>query len=411
MSAAAPAAPAQSPVIDTGQANADYMTRSRRFPVRMPLVGGNLNGPYAVNSTLNFIMGPVNNGWMDTLDIDVNIQVTMATATATPNKGFPWNLIAAITVNLDGQISYVEPYELYLLERVRGRLRAGVDAVLAGTQNASLQNIVFNAPSGAGSLVVGANNIRFRIRCPLNALHPLDGAGLLPTQGTQDPVGVNVITATTLIGVDPWIHPATSATGVASITGTSTVTVYGWVRDGRTYWSPQEQLPFYPDGLPQVSYDREPDVVNLVAGQIVRGQLTKVLRVYYMFSVIIDGQSSANFATNANINSWDLSADSSGNFKLRQFGLENIPMDLLFEDIRLRFGQDFPEGVIPVVFAPQDNLPMPDVGSGTNILNMMAGGWTSLYQGINLAAIGGVAGIQPRVHTLIIGANDSPYVG
>lgn len=407
MSAAAPAQ-AASPVIDTSTANADYMTRSRRFPVRMPLVGGNLNGPYAVNSTLNFIMGPVNNGWMDTLDIDVNIQITMTTAAATANKGYPWNLVAAITVNLDGQISYVEPYELYLLERVRGRLRAGVDTVLAGGQNTSLQNIVFTAPT---TLAIGANNIRFRIRCPLNALHPLDGAGLLPTQGTQDPVQINIITATTIIGVDPWIHPATSGTGTAAVTGTSTVTVYGWVRDGRTYWSPQEQLPFYPDGLPQVSYDREPDLVNLVANNIVRTQLTKVLRIYYMFSIIIDGQSSAQFATNANINSWDLSADSSGNFKLRQFGLENVPMDLLFEDIRMRFGQDFPEGVIPVVFAPQDNLPMPDVGNGTNILNMMAGGWTSLYQGINLAAIGGVAGIQPRVHTLIIGANDSPYVG
>ena len=407
MSAAAPAQ-AASPVIDTSTANADYMTRSRRFPVRMPLVGGNLNGPYAVNSTLNFIMGPVNNGWMDTLDIDVNIQITMTTAAATANKGYPWNLVAAITVNLDGQISYVEPYELYLLERVRGRLRAGVDTVLAGGQNTSLQNIVFTAPT---TLAIGANNIRFRIRCPLNALHPLDGAGLLPTQGTQDPVQINIITATTIIGVDPWIHPATSGTGTAAVTGTSTVTVYGWVRDGRTYWSPQEQLPFYPDGLPQVSYDREPDLVNLVANNIVRTQLTKVLRIYYMFSIIIDGQSSAQFATNANINSWDLSADSSGNFKLRQFGLENVPMDLLFEDIRMRFGQDFPEGVIPVVFAPQDNLPMPDVGNGTNILNMMAGGWTSLYQGINLAAVGGVAGIQPRVHTLIIGANDSPYVG
>lgn len=413
MSAAAPVvAPATSgqPQVDTVSANNDFMSRSRTFPVRMPLIGGNLSGPYAVGSTLNFIMGPVNDGWLEAIELDLNIQITMATAVATPNKAFPWNLISAITVNLDGQISYVEPYfACYLLPRMKRRLGQDMSTGnIAGIQNTDEQNLVYNVP---GSLAVGANNIRVRFYFPLNALHPLDGSGLLPTQGTQDPVQINVICPNQLIGPDPLLHPATSATGAATVTGTSTVTCYGWVRDGRTMWTPGEQLSFYPGGLPQVSYDREPDVINLVAGSIVRGQLTKVLKVYYGVMAIVDGNQSNNFAINTNINSWDLSADSSGNFKYKQYGLENVPVDLYFGRLRRIFGQDFPEGLIPFVYAGQDNLAEPGHGNGNNVLNMTQGGWTSLYQGVNLATIGGVAGIQPRVHTWILGTNDSPYIG
>lgn len=404
------AATGAQPQVSSATANADYMSRSRRFPVRMPLIGGNLNGPYSVSGVLNFIMAPVNNGWLDMIELDVNIQITMTTAAATVNKGFPWNLVQAVTVNLDGQISYCEPYfACFLMPRLRGYERSGVDQVLSGVANADVSNTLYNVP--ATTLAIGANNIRFRMRIPLNALHAIDGSGLLPTQGTQDPVQVNVICAPTLIGPDPWIHPATSATGTAAVTGTSTVTCYGWVRDGRTKWSPSEVLPFYPQGLPQVSYDREPEVVNLVAGSIVRGQMTKVLKVYYGVAVCIDGNQSSNFALETNFNSFDLSADSSGNFKFFQFGLENVQMDLLWSDLRTRFGQDWPEGVIPFAYAPQSNLWDVDMGNGTDILNMMAGGWTSMYQGVNFITQGGVAGIQPRIHTCILGTNDSPYIG
>lgn len=400
----------QAPQHDAPTANADYMARSRRYPIRAPLVGGALSGTYAPGNTLQFIFGPNNNAWLDMIEIDLNIQLTMATATATVNAGFPWNLIQGITVNLDGQISYIEPYfACYLLPRLRRWEGAGVDQVLAGNALAAVSAFIYNAPTT--TLAVGANNIRIRYRIPLNALHALDGSGLLPLQGTQDPVQVNVILPNQLLGADPWNAPATSATGTISVTGASTVTVYGWARDGRTKWSPAEVLPFYPSGLPQVSYDREPDVINLVAGQIVRGQMTKVLKLYYGVAVCIDGNSSAAFASDTNFNSFDLSADSSGNFKFLQFGLENIPMDLLWSDLRGRFGQDWPAGVIPIVYAPQSNLLDIDAGNGTDIMNMMEGGWTSMYQGVNFQTVGGVAGIQPRIHTCIIGTNDSPYVG
>lgn len=411
MSAAAAANPTGAltggtPQVSQQTANADYMVRSRRFPVRAPLIGGNLSGPYSLGSTLNFIFGPVNNGWLQAIELDVNITITMATAAGTPNKGYPWNCIQAVTVNLDGQISYIEPYFVFLLYKMKGMNRSGPEGVLVGYQNPTLQAILYTAPT---TLAIGANNVRFRLRFPLNALHPLDGSGLLPTQGTQDPVQINVIVPSTMIGNDPWLYPAASATGTATVSGT--VTCYGWALDGRTLWSPAEVLPYYPDGLPQVSYDREPDIINLVANSIVRGQLTKVLKIYYGVAVVIDGQQSTDFSLESNMNSFDLSADSSGNFKLMQFGLENIPTDLFFERLRLEFGQDFPQGVIPFVYGPQQNIPDPDSANGTNILNMTAGGWTSLYFGVNLAAIGSVTGIQPRVHTLIVGTNDSPYIG
>lgn len=414
MSAAAAANPTgavtgAAPQVDQATANSDYMARSRNFPVRMPLIGGNLNGPYAVGSTLNFILGPVNNGWLEAIELDVNLSLQVATATLVENKAFPWNLISAITVNLDGQISYIEPYFVYLMSRMQGYMKAGPDAVLAGTQNSGLQATMLTVP--ASPIALGAASVRFRLYIPLNALHPLDGSGMLPAQGTQDPVQVNVICPSALVGVDPFIHPGSTATSVVTVNAGSTVTCYGWIRDGRTMWSPDEVLPFYPDGLPQVSYDKEPDIINLVAGSIVRGQLTKVLKIYYGVSCIIDGNSSTAFAANSNINSWDISGDSTGNFKLYQYGLENVPVDLLFEKIRRRFGQDFPEGVIPWVYAPQAKVPDPDNYNGTDILNMQAGGWTSLYQGVNLASIGGVAGIQPRVKTWILGTNDSPYIG
>lgn len=409
MSAPAAVAAANAPsTVSQAQSNADYMARSRRFPVRAPLVGGALNGTYAFGSTLNFIFGPVNNGWLETVEIDLNISLQIAVATVNPNAGYPWNLIQAVTVNLDGQISYCEPYfACYILPILKGRLRHGIDKVLAGGDNANEDSIVFTAPA---SLTVGAQAIRVRYRIPLNALHPLDGSGLLPTQGTQDPVQINVICPSGGVGNDPWNFPGQSATGTAAVNAGSTVTVYGWVRDGRTKWAPSEQLPFYPDGLPQVSYDREPDIVNLVANQIVRGQLTKVLKIYYMICVLIDGNASTAWCANTNVNSFDVAADSSGNFEFMQFGLNNIPIDLLWEDQRNTFGQDLPQGIVVVAAAPVLGLPEPGLQNGTDILNMTNGGWTSLYVGINFATIN-TANFQPRVHTCIVGTNDSPYIG
>lgn len=407
-------ATASAPAIDQNAANADYLMRSRRFPVRMLTIGGNLTGAYALGSTINFIIPPVNNGWVDMIELDYNITLTGATATLTPNAAYPWNLAGAVTVNLDGQISYVEPYATYLYWLTRRRLALPVTSAPPAPfgANANLSSILYTVPTGAASLVIGANAIRFRVRIPLNALHPLDGSGLLPCQGTQDPVGINVLCPNALVGNDPYNHVANSATGTLAVAGGSSVTAYAWVRDGRTMWSPSEQLPYYPDGLPQVSWDREPDVTNLVAGQIVRQQLTKVLKVYYAWSVLIDANSATAFASNTNLNSYDLSADSTGNFKLRQFGLENIPIELLWEDVRDQFEQDFPQGVLPLVMGPQHNLPEPGVANANDVLNMTAGGWTSLYQGANFATQGGVAGTAgPRIHTLIIGANDSPYIG
>lgn len=411
MSAAAPAA-AGAQMVDAGTANTDFMARSRRFPVRMPLVGGTLNGPYALGSTLNFFVPPVNNGWLDMIELDINLTLTGATATSTPNKAFPWNLISYITVNLDGQISLIDPYwGAYLLPRLKGRLRSDVTNVLAGVADTQVNTILNTVPSGAGSLIVGANVVRFRMRIPLNALHPLDGSGLLPCQGTQDPIQVNVVLPAGLVGVDPLTAPASSATGTLVPAAGSTITMYGWVRDGRTKWSPSEQLPFYPNGLPQVSYDQEPNIVNLQANTLTRGQLTKVLKVYYMASIYIDGQSSTEFSTPNNFNAVDLSADSTGNFEFAAYGLNNVPMDLLWSNIRETFGQDFPNGVIPWVYAPQAHIGEPGVANGTDILNMTAGGWTSMYSGVNFAAQGGVAGSSPRIVTRILGSADSPYIG
>lgn len=405
MSAAAPAA---APAVDTAQANTDYMMRSRRFPVRMLTIGGNLSGTYTLGTTLNFIMPPVNNGWLESIELDVNLSLADATAAVAANPNYPWGFIQGITVNLDGQISYVEPYASYLLAITQNRLGLPVNSVPPAPfgSNTNLSNILMNLPTWA----VGNNVVRFRIRIPLNALHPLDGSGLLPCQGTQDPVQINVLVPNALVGNDPYNFPTSSGTGTLAVNAGSVVNCWGWVRDGRTKWAPGEQLPYYPDGLPQVSYDREPDVINLQAGQIVRGQLTKVLKMYYMWVIGIDGVSATQFSSNTNWNSYDLSADSTGNFKFMQYGLENIPIEMMWEETRDVFEQDFPQGVLPLVYAPQRGLPEIGVGNANDVLNMMAGGWTSLYQGVNFAATGANAA-PPRLHTIIVGANDSPYIG
>lgn len=91
--------------------------------------------------------------------------------------------------------------------------------------------------------------------------------------------------------------------------------------------------------------------------------------------------------------------------------MENVPIDLLWTKQRRQFQNDLPEGLIVVALAPHEHIAEPGHSNGTNILNMTSGGWTSLYQGVNLATLGGQAGIQPRVHTWIVGTNDSPYIG
>ena len=165
-------------------------------------------------------------------------------------------------------------------------------------------------------------------------------------------------------------------------------------------------------GNPTVQWVIDNRVTNLQAGTLTKGQLKTQLRHYYLFSIIIDGNQSSTFATSNNIVGMELDPDATGNNPILRFGQgTNVGISEYFREVRKIFGQDMDPGVIPWVTAPAKHQPDASNQLGNMVLNMMPDGWTTVYQGYQLAAIGGVAGITPRVETFVISANPQGLLG
>ena len=381
-------------------ANSQYMQATVPKFVNTIPAGGGTTAPFVSGSNLIFTVPPVNNGYLEALEFTFNLTVTMGAGGSAINAAAPYNMIREIDIQYNGVQGRVVPYFANLWQRMRGWQRSTNYNVVGSSFYADAQ-ISAALRSATFPVAAGANSWIWTLRIPLNAIHDLDAAGLLPIMGEANPVQVIVTCNNAIVGVDPLVNVIN--TGAATVTGT--VKCDAKYRDGTTLWSPAKSG-INLAGLDTTQWLIDAPIQNLIAGQISRGPVKTMLEHYYLVACVIDGQQSNAFATSNNFTAIELDTDGTGNGRLFAFGTgTNVAMSTWFEHVRNTFGQDMDPGIIPWVVAPSYNQGNPSNRMGTSALNMKADGWTTIYQGYNLVATGGVAGIAPRIETWLISSN------
>ncbi len=393
--------------------NADYLRLTTIKYANVQSNSGGTSGAYSPGTTLNYTVQPVNAGYLTGLRFQCNLTVTGSgtSPTWTNNAAFPYNLIREVDVLYNGMQVRFNPYLAKILSEAKGYLRPTDPAVVVANgatagpyQDSQIQAMLRSSiPS---PIVSGANTVDFTFDLDLLGLHPHDAAGALPIMGEANPVQIAVICNPSLQGADPLINCATSTGGTTpALTASGTVTVTAKYRDGQTIWSPQ-RLGLDLSNLPTCQYNIDAPYAITGTNSTIRGPIKTLLRHYIVCDIVIDGQQSTQFSTPNNFNYFELALDSTGSSLAERYGLgTNVSTADFWYERRQQFGQDLPEGVFLWVYAYGQNEANASNRMGKRVLNIMPGGWPSIYTGYNLTSIGSVSGISPRVERWLVSSN------
>jgi hypothetical protein len=180
-------------------------------------------------------------------------------------------------------------------------------------------------------------------------------------------------------------------------------------KDGQSYTQLAAMQPNM-SGVDTVQLLRDTPLNNLGAGQIFRNKVSFLKKIPWLIAIVIDGNSSTKFCSTSNIQVIQASADETGNRPFFTYGLNtNLDVRAFYDDLSGKFGgllnQDIDEGVLPFVCGPIWQQASPDLLEGHAYLDCTtATGWTDYHYGVQLASVGGVAGIAPRIeaHAMIL---------
>lgn len=390
--------------------NREYMKRTiRHLAIAPQASGGAITQPFANGQMLSFLVPTANNAFLEGLRFRVNLTVTPAVGTAATyqlNAGAALNVIDSIQILYNGTQLNIRPFIRDVLKRMSGYQISGEPAQPTGA-NLNVDSYIDTYQTSTFPITAGAGNVwNFEFRLPLNALHPQDARGLLPIMAPGTDVLVNVNCAGAPMGPDPILSPVSTTGGTgAAVTITGTIQVIAEYRDGKTLQGPILQgLDILDMGT--VQYVRDNNLNNLVAGIVMRQKIVQVNHLFYVISVLVDGQQSNKFATTANIQVLELDMDAVGTNMFWKYGTgSNIDVREFWVDLQQDIGQDIVQGILPWVRAPIMNTADASNLDGTAFLNTTPSGWTDVHYGIQVAAVGAVAGINPRVETFIVMVN------
>ena len=394
------------------QMNRDYMAYSIvKQAVCPPSSGSGTTQNYTAGGDLIYNLPTAGGAFARSLIVKLALSVVCAAgtgATYAVNAGRAWALIDRVRVNFNGSQHSFRPQILPHVEMMRGYLRARSGIVLAGNSDATLGALIENGMPAAGATISGTTPVELWFRVPLNALHDLDPKGLLPMMGAGTQGQVEIICASSALGPDPVLNAiaATGGTGNA-VTVTGTVEVDVEYSDGSNM-SSQNPLALDLRGLPTIQIQEEEVLSPLTAGTLNSHKLAILLQHAMVLSIVVDGQQSSKYATEANITALAFAKDAVMANKFFAYGSQfgNLSMANYYERLRRRYGQDFAdEGVVVWVDALTENVVDPSNREGVALLNMTASGWTDVHHGYQLTAVGGVANITPRVITHVISIN------
>lgn len=345
---------------------------------------------YVPGQTLNYDCPVIPGGYLTRLVISVNLTVTNTPGTGSLalNAGGIWNVINQVNVKFgETQIS-VHPYAEYVFSLMRGYDRADTTRVV-GNQVASIQSMLYTSPSVAS----GAQNWKFDIEIPLNSVHPASVNGILPLGQTGTKAQVQLIPASSFTGADPLAN-VVSLTGNATCTVTGNVTVTSIVRDYKSFATIQPVEPNL-SGLATVQTIKPQEINPLTAGSYNFRTLSNPYPLVRYAIIVIDGQSSGTFCSASNINGYELDQAENTNSAFFRHDATTGGMSRYYSDVRRKFGQDMPEGVL-IYDAPTMNQGNTSNMGGNNFLNLTSQGYPAARWGVNVGAVSQANGITPR---------------
>jgi hypothetical protein len=388
--------------------NRRFMRQSLEKIAYCPVAGGSgVTAAYSPGTTLVFDMPVVGSGFAKGLLVTYNLTVTPATAGGAAyavNAAAPWNIFSEVDLLYNGPQIRTHPYIFKLLDQTKGFSRGQRNQVLAGQNDATIaQNVVGTVP-----VVVNTGNTWLgKIFIPFNALGEDSVPGMLPVMGVGNKPQLKLQCVSSFMGVDPLLNPVTGTGGASpSVAVSGNINVDMIYLDGQSMESPVP-LTLNLAGEPTLQYFWDTPLNPLNANLIQRQHINTLLEHWYVFSILIDGGQSNQFATLANITNFELSPDSVGQQTFLNYNVaNNISIyDWYDRYVRRLIGQDLDNGVFPWVMAPTRGVIDADNRNGIQTLNMRPGGYPATTHGYQVASTGGISGVTPRVETLLVSMN------
>lgn len=375
------------------QQNMQFMRYSfEQFALADPQNGTN----YQVGgNTLNYLVPITEGAFATRLIVRCNLTVNYTPAgsnpTASLNAAAPYSAIKEIEVVFGNTILKVHPYVAHVLNRIWGYLREYPGQAF-GYSDPTTQGTFYTSPT----LDSGNNSWVFDIDIPLNTLHPMSVAGLIPIMGTGTRLQVNVTPAASFVGPDPLLNPV-STNGTIAVSGSVNVIVV--YRDYKSFWTRQYLAPnLDPRVVPSIQWIETLQINPLTAGTPMYQRIENPYEFGKLISIVIDGQSSGTFCAATNIQLYEIDRAQNTASVLRKFDQTNGGMANYYRLIRHRYGQDLPPGVL-VFDATVENTSDPSLLDGVNYLNLTANGFPAARIGVQVEAVSNSNGITPRVHT------------
>lgn len=375
------------------QQNLQYM----RYSYKQYALADAQNGTsYQVGGNpLVFLVPIIEGAYAEKLIIRTTLNVNYTPASSGPvaslNAAAPWNVFREVEVVFGNTVIDIHPYVANILSRMMGYLREYPGQAL-GYEDPTTQSLFYQAPT----LNSGNNTWQFDIDVPLNALHPLSVAGLIPIMGTGTRLQVNVTPCTSFTGSDPLLNPV-STNGTIAVSGTVQVIVQ--YRDYKSFWTRQVLQPnLDPLVVPAIQMIETQQINPLTSGTPMYQRIENPYEFAKMISIVIDGNSSGTFASTSNIQLYELDRAQNTSSVLRKFDATNGGMANYYRLIRGLYGQDLPPGVL-VFDAVSENTSDPSLQDGVNYLNLTANGFPAARLGVQVGSVSTANGITPRVQT------------
>lgn len=394
--------------------NREFMMLSLNKEVLCQQASGGANQQsFVAGQPLTYNITSSNNSFLTGFWVKSSLVVNLAagaSAVYAPNAAAPLSLIDSIQVLYGGTQHNFRPYILKCLSQMQSEYgQSQPRSILAGQSDTYLQSYYSSAPF---LVATGNNTYNFMFFVPMNLIHPQDVRGILPIQNGETQCQVVLNCAGAPYGPDPILNSfvTTSGSGGAA-TVTGNIQVIAIYKDGQSY---SQLTALQPNlaGLETVQILRDANLNNLGAGQLYSNKVSFLHKIPWLFATVIDGQQSNKFATTANIQLMQTTADATGNRPFIRYGLNtNLDVRGFYDDLSGVMGgllmQDFDEGLFPLVYGPifqQSNAGMQE---GQHYLNMTTDdGWTDFHYWFQLGAVGAVSGINPRVEVTAVLLNN-----
>lgn len=396
------------------QTNRQFMSLSLNKEALCQQANGGANTQtFASGQPLTYNVTTANNAFLTGFWVRCAFTLTCAAGTGAAyalNAAAPLSLIDSIVVLYGGTQHNFRPYILkyYSQFQTQGG-QPQPRTLVSGQQDAYLQSYY---SSTTFPVAVGANTWNFAFYVPMNLIHPQDARGILPIQNGETTCQIVINCAGAPFGPDPVINTiALTAGSNGAVTCAGTITVISRYKDGQSYTQLAALQPNLA-GLETVQILRDTPLNNLGSGQIFRNKVSFLHKIPWLFITVIDGNQSTRFSTTANIQLLDVTADQAGNRPFWRYGLNtNLDVREFYSDLSGALGgllqQDFDEGFFPLVYGPIFQQADAGIMEGGHYLNMtVSDGWTDFHYGVQLASVGSVSGINPRVDCHVILLND-----